>query len=354
MTNPRTGAFLLLCAFLAACSSKAALPAGETPAAGAPAPFRDEVLRLEFTPPGTLERISTADENSAIFLVDGKRKLSLIRRYSTHTFADFTKDFESRVLAPMEESGQASRFEIEKPAYREDSAKIYGLRGRDKPEGQNGVSFILLAQRGKTFVISAMEGYAESERPELEDKARLIAGSLKVEDAARLFTDAETDSLKACKIVVRMGFGALRHDVTGVLRTCIGLNPYFDAYYSSLAEALRIAGREADALRVLDEGLQMFPNNATLINNEAWYLLTVENRELRNYGRALELSRRAVELTSRQSPALLHTLAQAYVETGDITEALRVLEECKKLSPVDPETLKSIRDLELRILRMRT
>jgi len=292
-------------------------------------------------------------------------------------FDAFIKDFESRVLTPQFLNSAASIFDVGPVRYGEAKAKIYGVRSlaganppaagpsgdsSGGPETGNGgpdaavpqLSFILVVQKGNTFLIVACEGFAETETDVYRRTARIIARSLQVQDSARLYSPLEADALKACKLITRLGFGGLRRDVSPLLKVCINMHPYFDGYYSFLAETDRLNGHEAESITDLDKGLSVFPANATLINNQAWYLLTFQDQKLRDYPRALELSKKAVELTGRQSAALLHTLAQAYVETGDITAALKVLDECKALDRQDPATQKAVHELEVRINRMRT
>ncbi len=367
--------FLILCACAGQSSEVRAL--ADEPAHPV---FRDPFFLFEFEQPGVLERVPTAEENSTLFTVDGKRRISFIRRYTTMKFEDFIKDFESRVLTPQFLHSAAEQFDVGPVRYGEAKAKIYGVRATPPPAGSDEqsapgsapgltpapgaggsttsaeaqLSFILIAQKGNTFMIAAGEGFGESELTEYRRMAGILSRSLHVEDTAKLYAPLETDALKACKLVTRLGFGGLRRDLSPLLKICINMHPYFDGYYSFLAETDRLNGHEADSLVDLEKGLSVFPSNPTLINNQAWYLLTFQDQKLRDYPRALELAKRAAELTKRQSSALLHTLAQAYVENGDIPAALKVLEECKALSGQDPATQKAIHELETRINRMRT
>ena len=52
------------------------------------------------------------------------------------------------------------------------------------------------------------------------------------------------------------------------------------------------------------------------MNNLAWLLATAEQAQFRNAAKAVELARRACELTKYRQPFLLDTLAAAYAAVG--------------------------------------
>lgn len=316
--------------------------------------YRDSFLQFELSPPGEMERISTPEENTTVFAVDRQRKISFIRRHTSLSFEEFLHDFETRVLAPQFASGLVRPYGLGEIYYAEPQARLYGIESIPR-EGQEGdLSLILVAQKGKTFLLTAYEKFGLDDLGTYRSAAVRIAGTFRMDDSARLLTDAEVDALKACKLIVRMGFGGIRRGTARLFQTCSALNPYFDSYYIYWAEALRLGGEEEASIAPLEQGAGLFPGNATLINNQAWYLLTFADKSLRDYGRALALAEKAVELSDRQSASILHTLAQAYLETGDAVRAMEILEECRKLGPMDRETEKAVRELELRIFRMRT
>ncbi len=321
--------------------------------------FKDPFFLYEFEQPGDMERQSTPDENSTVFTVNGRIKLSIIRRHTSMTFPDFVKDFEGRVLGPQFQQPGVEKFDLGPVHFAGTDTRIYGLKTpAQAPDemalpGTVQLGFILITQTGNTFIILATEGYSAADEEIIRRDARILARSLRIRDNARLYTDLEAEGLKACKLVMRLRFSALSRDVSSLLKACINLHPYFDGYYTYLAEVERLIGREQESLAVLDKALSVFPRNATLLNNQAWYLLTFEDRKLRDYPRALEISQKAVELTNRRSAALLHTLAQAYLETGNILKAIETLEVCKQLGAQEPETAKAVRELEQRIQRMR-
>jgi serine/threonine-protein kinase len=78
------------------------------------------------------------------------------------------------------------------------------------------------------------------------------------------------------------------------------------------------------------EALRLNPNDAVTSNCLAWIWATCPDDRLRSGPRALDHARRACELTEFQEPGFLDTLAAAYAECGDFTQATywerRVLE----------------------------
>jgi len=78
------------------------------------------------------------------------------------------------------------------------------------------------------------------------------------------------------------------------------------------------------------EALKLDPHDAVTGNCLAWIWATCPDDRLRNGPRALEHARRSCERTEFQEPGFLDTLAAAYAECGDFTQATyweqRVLE----------------------------
>jgi Flp pilus assembly protein TadD len=86
----------------------------------------------------------------------------------------------------------------------------------------------------------------------------------------------------------------------------------------------KFAAAEEQAARQLAkrrEELRARPNDAAVLNNTAWILATSPFVSLRNGPEAVTLARRATELFQNREPAFLGTLAAAYAEVGQFTEA---------------------------------
>jgi tetratricopeptide (TPR) repeat protein len=73
----------------------------------------------------------------------------------------------------------------------------------------------------------------------------------------------------------------------------------------------------------MEEALRMAPKDAEANNAVAWTLATAAVPGFRDGKRAVELAKKACELTQWREPGLLDTLAAAYAESGDFAEAVR-------------------------------
>jgi protein O-mannosyl-transferase len=107
----------------------------------------------------------------------------------------------------------------------------------------------------------------------------------------------------------------------------------FDAALEHYRTALRCKPKRADIPLVL--------------NNLAWILATHWDASLRNGAEAVRLAEQAVELTGRQHPSLLGTLAAAYAEAGRFEEAVTSAEEAIRLADKHEQTQLAIKNREL-------
>lgn len=64
-------------------------------------------------------------------------------------------------------------------------------------------------------------------------------------------------------------------------------------------------------------------DNANALSSIAWTILTDKDTSTRQLDTAMDLSKRAAELSKRQDASILDTLARAYFETGDIPAAIQ-------------------------------
>jgi tetratricopeptide (TPR) repeat protein len=88
-----------------------------------------------------------------------------------------------------------------------------------------------------------------------------------------------------------------------------------------------------DAWGDLEKGLTLEPENPVVCNNLAWLLATCPEDNYRDGQRAVELARKACELTAWEMPNCLDTLAAACAETGAFADACRWETEAMALSP---------------------
>ncbi|MCH8852578.1 MAG: tetratricopeptide repeat protein, partial [Planctomycetes bacterium] len=102
-----------------------------------------------------------------------------------------------------------------------------------------------------------------------------------------------------------------------------------------LDEARPLLAAKLDRLRRAAEQPEA---GAKALNNYAWELLTIEPAGLRDPEAALELARRANDLTDHDNALYLDTLALAYHMTGDTARALETQEEALSLLTEDQES----------------
>jgi tetratricopeptide (TPR) repeat protein len=91
----------------------------------------------------------------------------------------------------------------------------------------------------------------------------------------------------------------------------------------SRADARLAIGEHAKAIDDYNKALEINPEESGILNNLSWVLSTSPEDDLRNGGRALELAKKAAELTEYKEAHILSTLASAYAEMGDFETAIK-------------------------------
>jgi tetratricopeptide (TPR) repeat protein len=94
---------------------------------------------------------------------------------------------------------------------------------------------------------------------------------------------------------------------------------------SEFANALLHNGQTREAMSQYAAALLISQEFPEALEGLAWILSTSTNVEFRDGPEALKMAVRAVELTSKNDPVKLKTLAAAYAETGDFTNAVSTL-----------------------------
>ena len=91
--------------------------------------------------------------------------------------------------------------------------------------------------------------------------------------------------------------------------------------------------------RASGEAIRLEPDRPKKgMHNLAWILATCPDRRLRNGPEAVELAPRLADLSGRQDSQYLRTLADAYLETGELAQAKEELQAALELKPQDAET----------------
>jgi protein O-mannosyl-transferase len=105
-------------------------------------------------------------------------------------------------------------------------------------------------------------------------------------------------------------------------RTTLKDFPYDVATRNDLGIFLVQNGDVRGGIEQWEASLQTDPNDGNALNNLAWVLATYPVDGIRNGKRAVELATKASLLPGGSAPIVLRTLAAAYAEAGDFTNAV--------------------------------
>ena len=109
-----------------------------------------------------------------------------------------------------------------------------------------------------------------------------------------------------------------------------------DAYtahiHYNLGNALRRNKLVGEAVAHYQEALKREPRLALAQNQLAWVLATCSDASLRNGSKAVQLAQQASELSGGRNPVILHTLAAAYAENGQFSEAVETAKSALELA----------------------
>jgi len=106
---------------------------------------------------------------------------------------------------------------------------------------------------------------------------------------------------------------------------------YLDARIH-LVYALVELGELESAIEHCQEILRFKPNQVEVLNVLAWIWATTNNTKFQKPIHAVELARKACELTNYENTGLLDTLAVAYAAAGRFPEAVEVAEKALQLA----------------------
>lgn len=102
----------------------------------------------------------------------------------------------------------------------------------------------------------------------------------------------------------------------------IRLDPAYARAYLSRGMARFAKDDVEGALADMKKAAEVNPRDTGTLNAVAWWYATSKDDRVRNGKRAVQLARHACELTHWSLPSYLDTLAAAYAETGNFSEAV--------------------------------
>jgi len=153
------------------------------------------------------------------------------------------------------------------------------------------------------------------------------------QEAANLFRrsielarDAPGPYLPLVTCLTRLGE---TRQVVEVATEGLRVNPFNADLHLALAAAYAGMGDLTNQVAHLRIATALKPDAVETLNNLAWILASASNENIRNGTEAVELARRACDLTQRREPVLLGTLAAAYAAAGRFQEAVETAEQAR-------------------------
>ncbi|MFO1511665.1 MAG: tetratricopeptide repeat protein [Verrucomicrobiota bacterium] len=116
------------------------------------------------------------------------------------------------------------------------------------------------------------------------------------------------------------------------LESALKTNPIQPETHNNLGYALLQTGQVEAAVMHYQRALELKPDYAGADNNLAWVLATHPKDAIRNGNRAVELAKRAVQLSGGNNLITLRTLAASLAEAGKFSEAVQVAGQALQLA----------------------
>jgi protein O-mannosyl-transferase len=116
------------------------------------------------------------------------------------------------------------------------------------------------------------------------------------------------------------------------LQKAVELDPNYLSARFNLANTLLQLGRGDEAISHLQKALATSPNDPGAQKNLAWILATSPNARIRDGGKAVALAERANRLTNGRNPIIGVTLAAAYAEAGQFSDAVKTAEAARQIA----------------------
>jgi tetratricopeptide (TPR) repeat protein len=115
-------------------------------------------------------------------------------------------------------------------------------------------------------------------------------------------------------------------------RTTLSLNPNDGGAHIALGNALLQKRELREAIAQYQAALEIEPLSVLPLNNLAWVLSTCPDSAFRNGPRAVEFAQRAVQLSGMKNPVFVRTLAAAYAENGQFSDAAEAAQRALQLA----------------------
>ncbi len=161
------------------------------------------------------------------------------------------------------------------------------------------------------------------------NRGRLAEGAAHLSEAVRLEPDDATGHY--CLGKAMTGLGQIDQAVRHLLRA-VELEPSHAAACHELGMLEFGMGRTREALGHLASAVRVAPDDPQLLRDLALALAIAGEPELRDGARAVELAKRACELTDYQAVEALDVLGMAHAQAGQFPEAIEAAERALRLA----------------------
>ncbi len=197
-------------------------------------------------------------------------------------------------------------------------------------KGLGNLGFLIILLLIFTIVSSCLPPSPEEARGKIADwhakKGFELLGKKEFEKAEKEFTKAmeyKPDFFLAYhgRCGARIETGRLDEAMEDAEKM-IEMNPRNEISYLSRAYVFRKKGNMEETKANLERCVEINDKQSGCLNDLAWLLATSSQDSMRDGVRAVEMAKRACEITKWQNAAVVDTLAAAYAEIGDFQKAV--------------------------------
>jgi tetratricopeptide (TPR) repeat protein len=94
---------------------------------------------------------------------------------------------------------------------------------------------------------------------------------------------------------------------------------------------------------------KLSPNDPRSIQDKAWFLLTCPNEKLQDSNKAMELAKKAVDMSGGKDGVALETLAEAYFRQGEALKAVDAQKKAIELVSKNAPNVSSLKEMQQRL-----
>jgi Flp pilus assembly protein TadD len=144
-------------------------------------------------------------------------------------------------------------------------------------------------------------------------------------------------------------------DAIAQWQKALATQPNDAGFHTALGNAFLQRGLQKDAIAEYEHAARISPHDPLARNNLAWLLATSFDASIRDGNRAIEVAKQTVQLSGGKDPNYLRTLAAAYAEIGQFSEAIATAEQAMQIAIVQGKSkLATILEKEVILYRART